>query len=118
MSKSYKELEKFSADSMQSADNYNYEYKKDQNYIQLKKEMRKGEDLCDLNIANESYNKFKSNLDIHRTKIKNEQQKLVRQGKITLTSPFLYSPAKNKDEVKEEKEKEVGQPSKKEKEVG
>ena len=101
MSKSYKQIEKAIADSINSAKNYNYNYKKDLFYIEVKDQLHSGKSKFDQNKANIAYDKFLDNLSKHRNEIKNKEQQLKRQGKLKVKSPF-----EEEEEEQEEEEQE------------
>ena len=99
MSKSFKQLEKYYYESIQSAENYGFNYKADKDFIRFNEEIKKGQQKFNINVANNAYDAFIARKNDFVQKIKTEEQRLKRQGQWVAKKPTT-----EKEEKAEEKE--------------
>ena len=99
MSKSFKQLKKYYYESIQSAENYGFNYKADKDFIRFDAEIKKGQQKFNKNVANNAYDAFIARKNDFVQKIKTEEQRLKRQGQWVAKKPTT-----EKEEKAEEKE--------------
>ena len=111
MSKSFKQLEKYYYESIQSAENYGFNYKTDKDFIRFNAEIKKGEKKSNIAAANNAYDNFIESKNKFIQKVKTDEQRLKRQGKWAAKTPTAEEEEEEGDLPLSE-----GQPSKEEEE--